>query len=1373
MIPNNEQTNNQELNPEVEALTHLSIETNNKLNELNDKTEAGIYQQTQTHEAIKELLPALEGILLNTEPQEVPETFSLNIKGYTPKKGKDYFTKDEIKQFKEDITPEKGKDYYTEKEIKSIKKEITPIKGKDYFTESDIKVIRDSLKQEVTPIKGKDYFDGKDYSLTEQDKKDIALNIEVPIIEKQILTVEKPIIKEVAKYETTDEIIKKLNTTNKQIDFKTIKNFPDFHIGAGYLRELSDVNVGKVDITDGYVLAWDASNKYWKAVEQSGGGGSGTVTSIDVSGGSTGLTFSGGPITTSGTITMSGVLDIDNGGTNNTSFTDTGIVWYNSGDDRLETSPLFIRNEGGSYVGLYLDSGFGNDYRVYDFKNGPSSAVNLSIGANTPSPDTVIGITGNLFINPSVTASTIVDADDTGGENTVVGLSAMSSGTPASFFGNTLLGYNTYADGNFNAVFGNLAQATGSNNFVMATLSNVTGDSNILLGSQLTVTANNSIIINPGLQVEASYLDNTMVVGAGYNFGEITDAYFGTGRQSNGYGGDNTTSLTDFNLRASGAVAEGSGVDDIIGTNLNFYGGQASGNAQGGEFGWYTSDAGSSGDTLQSFTRKMALSTTGELTLDSYGVGTYTGTPTYSISTTATGELIETPVSGGGQGIYMFTEDASDISGYYQAVEASLYTIGTLSTASQTVTTSETLLEEFATNSGYPNTTIIPTGIITVHCDTQKTSGTNNYYIYAKIYTRTTGGTETLVETTDYSSQSVSNAILQQSVSTVITTPITLLATDRIVVKVYARMVSGSATITLRWDDATYSRVEFPTASSIAGVTGTGTINELAYWTSSLSLGSLSTATYPSLTELSYVKGVTSSIQTQLNGKQATLTLPLSPAQGGTGIANNASSTITISGAFGTTFTVSGTTNVTLPTSGTLLAGSLTNTRIPYYNGTALTDSGNLVWDNANSQLQVLNSGSAAAPSIAVGTFSNGLFLPSPNTIGFATNGIQRFQVDGTSLNSITTGGAFMKRAAGAAATPTFAFNGTTDTGMWLDSNALGFAVDGVNYLGINSNAAFADIMTLTAGTLTADKRALYITATQPATPTLAQNAIMFSITSNGSASFVNRGLLVDYLAGYTGSSNSNAGAFVNRVAGTGGTMSSASGNVGSSGNALATTTGYNYGLVGLASNGNVNIGNLNVVTTAKNSAANIGVAAFALNTGTSPTQIGGFFGLMNSEPTLTSAALMADNGSQTADIFVARDNGTAVFTIVDGGDVTGTASIKSSSATAGIGYATGAGGTVTQATSRTTGVTLNKITGAITLVSAAGSATPASFTVTNSAVGATDTIIVNQKSGTDKYIISVTAVGAGSFEITSYTTGGTTTEQPVFNFAVIKGVAS
>jgi hypothetical protein len=111
--------------------------------------------------------------------------------------------------------------------------------------------------------------------------------------------------------------------------------------------------------------------------------------------------------------------------------------------------------------------------------------------------------------------------------------------------------------------------------------------------------------------------------------------------------------------------------------------------------------------------------------------------------------------------------------------------------------------------------------------------------------------------------------------------------------------------------------------------------------------------------------------------------------------------------------------------------------------------------------------------------------------------------------------------------------------------------------------------------------------------------------------------------------------------------------------------------------------------------------------------------------------------------------------------------------AASALGYGTGAGGTVTQTGSRATGVTLNKITGAITLLSAAGTAAFTTFTVTNSTVVALDTIVLSVKSGTNVYLAWVTAVGAGSFNITFQTTGGTATDSPVINFAVIKAVAS
>ena len=66
---------------------------------------------------------------------------------------------------------------------------------------------------------------------------------------------------------------------------------------------------------NGKVLATDGTNTTWSTP------GAGTVTSVDVSGGTTGLTTSGGPITSSGTVTLAGTLNVANGGTGATTLT--------------------------------------------------------------------------------------------------------------------------------------------------------------------------------------------------------------------------------------------------------------------------------------------------------------------------------------------------------------------------------------------------------------------------------------------------------------------------------------------------------------------------------------------------------------------------------------------------------------------------------------------------------------------------------------------------------------------------------------------------------------------------------------------------------------------------------------------------------------------------------------------------------------------------------------------------------------------------------------------------------------------------------------------------------------------------------------------
>lgn len=74
-------------------------------------------------------------------------------------------------------------------------------------------------------------------------------------------------------------------------------------------------------------LQWDGAQIVWGALP-----GSGTVTSVNASGGTTGMTFTGGPITSSGTLTMSGTLIAANGGTGLSSVTAGDTLYYTSGD---------------------------------------------------------------------------------------------------------------------------------------------------------------------------------------------------------------------------------------------------------------------------------------------------------------------------------------------------------------------------------------------------------------------------------------------------------------------------------------------------------------------------------------------------------------------------------------------------------------------------------------------------------------------------------------------------------------------------------------------------------------------------------------------------------------------------------------------------------------------------------------------------------------------------------------------------------------------------------------------------------------------------------------------------------------------------------
>jgi len=116
----------------------------------------------------------------------------------------------------------------------------------------------------------------------------------------------------------------------------------------------------------------------------------------------------------------------------------------------------------------------------------------------------------------------------------------------------------------------------------------------------------------------------------------------------------------------------------------------------------------------------------------------------------------------------------------------------------------------------------------------------------------------------------------------------------------------------------------------------------------------------------------------------------------------------------------------------------------------------------------------------------------------------------------------------------------------------------------------------------------------------------------------------------------------------------------------------------------------------------------------------------------------------------------------------------------AGIGYATGAGGAVTQATNRTTGVTLNTLTGTITTNNASLAAeASADFIVTNSTVAIGDVVILSIQSGENSggTLVGVQDVTAGTFAIRVHNgnaaSGTAETGAILINFAVIKAVSA
>jgi hypothetical protein len=152
----------------------------------------------------------------------------------------------------------------------------------------------------------------------------------------------------------------------------------------------------------------------------------------------------------------------------------------------------------------------------------------------------------------------------------------------------------------------------------------------------------------------------------------------------------------------------------------------------------------------------------------------------------------------------------------------------------------------------------------------------------------------------------------------------------------------------------------------------------------------------------------------------------------------------------------------------------------------------------------------------------------------------------------------------------------------------------------------------------------------------------------------------------------------------------------------------------------------------------------------------------------------VADGGTGSSTASGARTNlglGTIAVQAADAIAVTGGSALL----TTAVGY--GTGGTIVQATNRTTGVTLNEPSGRITLVSTvlAAGATD-TFTLTNSSIAATDIILLSVSGGASvPYALTTTSIVAGScvIAISNFTGGNSSAEAPIINFAVFKAATA
>ncbi len=179
--------------------------------------------------------------------------------------------------------------------------------------------------------------------------------------------------------------------------------------------------------------------------------------------------------------------------------------------------------------------------------------------------------------------------------------------------------------------------------------------------------------------------------------------------------------------------------------------------------------------------------------------GTVAGVEPVDNADLATKEYVDT--SAGFHFNYFQTDTASDIGGYFDMIDMSMGEIESSHTLGPAGGGDGQLIASFATLPGEPGILSLDAGPYDYHFHAERTAGTRSVTIYWELYKRILAGAETLLDTSEVSGEITDKA--DQDLHLTLSANVDLETTDRLVLKVYANLGTGSPTTVVLYQEGT------------------------------------------------------------------------------------------------------------------------------------------------------------------------------------------------------------------------------------------------------------------------------------------------------------------------------------------------------------------------------------------------------------------------------------------------------------------------------------------------------------------------------------------------------------------------------------------